>query len=106
MTTDPRVIECAKAMLADAILRAGIGVGARHFDDIWALESAIWINKAQVCVLKWLEQEPTHDMLDAKYRRIEGVGYTDTHLREGDVTHSPKDAYTAMCAQAAQEIAK
>lgn len=82
--TDPRVIECAKAFDAEADI---------DFDGIITnLPDAI-----RAAILKWLEQTPT-DAMCASARAL-GNEYNEYNAGEDA-------AYTAMCAQAAKEIAQ
>lgn len=89
MTTDPRVIECAKAIFAklatdpdwDDAYETRAQAAACDDDDISQEEC---IDLARACILKWLEQEAAN-----------GASGEFWNYR---------DEYRAMCAQAAKEI--
>lgn len=121
MTTDPRVIECAKAIddiqaecrwdiyregsvrphgrLTLTYPRLGIVIereGQMHGSPYYKLRYAMLGELiATVCILKWLEQEPSRLMCDM------GADHGGERFADGNA-----DAvYTAMSAQAAKEIA-
>lgn len=96
--TDPRVIECAKALDEREIrvdsYRAGtVTYRVTHLQTGFMAEGEnrrelIQIVQAHACILKWLKQEATTEMFAAVAGRI----------------RTDKDAYAAMNAQAAKEI--
>lgn len=91
MTTDPRVIECAKAMLVwDKSDPEGECLG----DLISEPEQIATL--ARACILKWLAQELSDGMGEAGEALDGGI-----YDRSG-----PRAHYRAMCAQAAKEIAQ
>lgn len=92
MTTDPRVIECAKAMHG----AAGIMIPWNVLDDRQQHHLLI---HARACILKWLEQEPSDGMLSIDVRSVDNDEYSSVTKRCAD------QLYAAMCAQAAKEIA-
>lgn len=85
MTTDPRVIECAKA----SYLRLYPG---RIWETLLPSERDLATEFVQRAILKWLAQTPTSAM-EFKGDEFEG----------GD---EARKTYRAMCAQAAKEIAE
>lgn len=86
MTTDPRVIECAKAINASA--RSGLS----------------YENMARACILKWLEQGASLEMsLSAEKARTDLIKACNLPSHRA----LPHDrTYTAMCAQAAKELSE
>lgn len=88
--TDPRIIECAKAIVPM--------LNDRDEDNVPTGTDSmmpIAVGIATACVLKWLEQEPTVEMIEAG-QATDGGPWD----RSGCSVH-----YPAMCAQAAKEIA-
>lgn len=80
MMTDPRILECAKALLKPDFEWEQIGEEFRQR----ALAGA------SACILKWLEQGPSEAMLDEAQLAAEG--------------EDARGVYRDMCAQAANEI--
>lgn len=102
--TDPRIIECAKAVWEQRRKKT-----AADYPDLLPLDE--WgdgtipemngiIAETEVCILKWLAQKETEEMHEAGGRIVDNQTYA--HDRPAPTL---RNAFRAMCAQAAKEIA-
>jgi hypothetical protein len=103
--TDPRLIECAKAMHY-----ADWSPCVWSVDELWAqageAKREIYLIRARACILKWLEQKPTGAMSAAAEVRCHKVNMGDggssvcaMYLGDGGLS-----SWDRVCAQAAKEI--
>lgn len=90
--TDPRIVECAKAMV-----EAASGPWGR-LSEAGRMTALI---EARACILKWLEQPVTAPMVDAGFEGLKPRVNAPSPTLTGT---TPDAVYTAMCAQAAKEI--
>jgi len=100
--TDPRIIECAKALAKvrgidpDSPLSDKSNTGGMPRTDIYPSGYVKFIPDARACILKWLEQPATTAMITR----------ADEEKFIFDPRHAPPldEVYTVMNAQARKEI--
>lgn len=102
MTTDPRILECAKAFAPDAWHENGRG----GYTLVLAEEErARAIRRARACILKWLAQEPSQAMIKSGIMQAYDTSPADFHdLPEDAMVSMTLPTFRAMNAQAAKEI--
>ncbi len=100
--TDPRILECAKAIYDAMDIADGLTPEAAE-------------TYARACILKWLEQEPSASTLEAGARSLDSAGWAPDHeggillpkaIQRESATKDATKVHTAMTAQARRELSE